>query len=104
MEALWRSGATVQAYDPVATVEAKRIYSMQNKLKLFDDKYEALQGVDALVICTEWQQFRVPDLEEMASRMRKKIIIDGRNLYSPEKLTSVGWEYMAIGRASARVN
>ena len=104
MEALWRSGATVQAYDPVATVEAKRIYSMQNKLKLFDDKYEALQGVDALVICTEWQQFRVPDLEEMARRMRKKIIIDGRNLYSPEKLTSVGWEYMAIGRASARVN
>ena len=102
MEALWRSELQFRLMI-LATVEA-RIYGMQNKLKLFDDKYEALQGVDALVICTEWQQFRVPDLEEMASRMRKKIIIDGRNLYSPEKLTSVGWEYMAIGRASARVN
>ena len=50
---------------------------MQNKLKLFDDKYEALQGVDALVICTEWQQFHVPDLEEMASRMRKKLLLMG---------------------------
>ena len=104
MEALWQSGATVQAYDPVALEEAKRIYSSQAQLKLFDDKYEALQDVDALVICTEWQQFRVPDLEEMARRMRQKVIIDGRNLYSPKKLVSAGWEYMAIGRSPIKVN
>ena len=104
MESLWQSGATVQAYDPVALEEAKRIYSTQTQLKLFDDKYEVLQDVDALVICTEWQQFRVPDLEEMARRMRQKIIIDGRNLYSPKKLVSAGWEYMAIGRAPIKVN
>ena len=104
MESLWQSGATVQAYDPVALEEAKRIYSTQTQLKLFDDKYEALQDVDALVICTEWQQFRVPDLEEMARRMRQKIIIDGRNLYSPKKLISAGWDYMAIGRAPIKVN
>ena len=104
MEALWQSGATVQAYDPVALEEAKRIYSSQAQLKLFDDKYEALQDVDALVICTEWQQFRVPDLEEMARRMRQKVIIDGRNVYSPKKLVSAGWEYMAIGRSPIKVN
>ena len=104
MESLWQSGATVQAYDPVALEEAKRIYSTQTQLKLFDDKYEVLQDVDALVICTEWQQFRVPDLEEMARRMRQKVIIDGRNLYSPKKLVSEGWEYMAIGRSPIKVN
>ena len=60
---------------------------------MFDDKYDALQDVDALVICTEWQQFRVPDLDEMARRMRDKVILDGRNLYSPEKLLSLGWVY-----------
>ena len=70
---------------------------------MFDDKYDALQGVDALVICTEWQQFRVPDLDEMARRMRDKVILDGRNLYSPEKLFSLGWVYMAVGRANTQL-
>ena len=72
--------------------------------KEFEDKYEALQGVDALVICTEWQQFRVPDLAEMARRMRNKVIVDGRNLYSPEKLFSAGWVYMTVGRPPIQVN
>jgi UDPglucose 6-dehydrogenase len=104
MESLWQSGAAVRAYDPAALEEAKRIYSSQTQLKLFDDKYEALQDVDALVICTEWQQFRVPDLEEMARRMRQKVIIDGRNLYSPKKLVSAGWKYIPIGRPTIKVN
>jgi len=71
---------------------------------LFDDKYDALQDADALVICTEWQEFRAPDLTEMARRMRKKVIVDGRNLYSPKKLLSAGWDYMAVGRVQIQIN
>lgn len=104
IDALSNCGATVNAHDPAARVEAERIYGKQTWLNFFEDKYEALQGVDALVICTEWQQFRVPDLAEMGRRMRNKVIVDGRNLYSPEKLFSAGWLYMPIGRAAVQNN
>ena len=98
IKALWASGAIVQAYDPVAMEEAERIYGEHAGLILCDDKYAALQGADALVICTEWQQFRVPNFAEMASRMRNKIIVDGRNLYQPQKLQAEGWNYLSLGR------
>ncbi len=62
---------------PVAMEEAERIYGKHASLTLCGDKYAALQGADALVICTEWQQFRVPDFAEMATRMRSKVIVDG---------------------------
>jgi UDPglucose 6-dehydrogenase len=78
--------------------EAERIYGEHDGLMLCDDKYAALQGADALVICTEWQQFRVPNFAEMASRMRNKIIVDGRNLYQPQKLQVEGWNYLSLGR------
>ena len=68
---LWQSGANVQAYDPAAMEEAKRIYGDNPRLSLFDDKYEVLQGADALVICTEWQQFKKPDLVEMEKAYAK---------------------------------
>ncbi len=100
MEALWQSGAIVQAYDPVAMEEAERIYGKHAGLILCVEKYAALQRADALVICTEWQQFRVPDFAEMATRMRSKVIVDGRNLYDPNKLQKAGWDYFSIGRAS----
>ena len=98
MESLWQSGATVQAYDPAAMEEAERIYGVHAGLTLCGDKYAALQDADALVICTEWQQFRVPDFAEMATRMRDKVIIDGRNLYQPQKLHAEGWSYFSVGR------
>jgi UDPglucose 6-dehydrogenase len=63
------------------------------------DKYAALQGARALLICTEWQQFRAPDFDEMASRLSARLIVDGRNLYSPDKLRAGGWTYLSIGRA-----
>ena len=100
MEALWQSGAIVQAYDPVAMEEAERIYSKHSCLTLCGDKYAALQDADALVICTEWQQFRVPDFAEMATRMRNKVIVDGRNLYQPNKLQTKGWTYFSVGRTA----
>lgn len=101
MEALWQAGATVKAFDPVAVDETRRIYPDQSKLKLCGDKYSTLNGCDALVICTEWQQFRAPDFDEIALRLNNKIIIDGRNLYSPERLEKDGWAYYAIGRGRA---
>lgn len=100
MEALWQAGATVQAFDPVAMKEAARIYAPNAGLTLSPDQYAALEDADALVVCTEWQQFRAPDFAEMAARMRSKVIVDGRNLYQPHKLQSEGWSYLSVGRAA----
>jgi UDPglucose 6-dehydrogenase len=99
MESLWRAGARVQAFDPVAMKEAAQIYGQRPDLVLTSDKYAALQGAQALLICTEWQQFRAPDFEEMAGRMAQRLIVDGRNLYTPNKLRADGWTYLSIGRA-----
>jgi UDPglucose 6-dehydrogenase len=98
-EALWRAGARVQAHDPVAMEEARRIYGERGDLSLFADKYDALDGADALVICTEWQQFRAPDFGEMQQRLARKVVIDGRNLYSPSRMKADGWSYYSVGRA-----
>jgi len=100
MEALWQAGAKVQAFDPVAMKETQRIYGSRADLSLCPDKYAALHNADALVICTEWQQFRAPDFVEMEARMNSKVIVDGRNLYQPQKLLTDGWKYLSVGRAT----
>jgi len=97
VEALWRSGATVTAYDPVAMPETRRIYGDRPDLVFAPDKYTALDGADAVVVCTEWQQFRAPDFDEMDRRLASKVIFDGRNIYSPEHLRRDGWTYISIG-------
>ena len=99
MEALWQLGAKVQAFDPVAMPETARIYPEHPLLSLSPDKYAALAGADALLICTEWQQFRAPDFDEMELRMPGKLIVDGRNLYQPAKMQANGWNYLSVGRA-----
>jgi UDPglucose 6-dehydrogenase len=99
IEALWQAGAKVQAFDPVAMKEAARLYEVNENLSYCTDKYAALHNADALVICTEWQQFRAPDFAEMANRMQSKVIVDGRNLFQPQKLLAEGWVYLSIGRA-----
>jgi UDPglucose 6-dehydrogenase len=101
MEALWRAGAKVQAFDPVAMPQAARLYADQETLVLSPDKYTALEGADALAICTEWQQFRAPDFGEMAERMKARVIVDGRNLFAAERLHKDGWKYLAIGRPAS---
>jgi UDPglucose 6-dehydrogenase len=98
MEALWDAGATVQAYDPEAMEEAKRIYPEQNGLKLCESAYDALDGADALAIVTEWQEFRSPDFDEIKTMLAEPVIFDGRNLYEPEILRTLGLTYYAIGR------
>ena len=100
IEALWQAGAKVQAFDPVAMKEAQRIYGNHSSLNLCADKYAALQNSDALVICTEWQQFRAPDFAEMEERMNSKVIVDGRNLFHPQKMFADGWNYLSIGRGN----
>ncbi len=98
LEALWQVGARVQAFDPVAMNEARRLYGERPDLILASDKYAALQGAQALVICTEWQQFRAPDFDEMGSRLARRLIVDGRNLYAPARLQAEGWRYLSVGR------
>ncbi|MCV2216233.1 UDP-glucose dehydrogenase family protein [Thauera sp. Sel9] len=99
IEALWAAGAQVHAFDPVAMEETRRIYGTRDDLQLARDKYAALEGADALCICTEWQQFRAPDFDEMQNRLKEKVVVDGRNLYSPTRLREDGWSYYSVGRA-----
>ena len=98
IEALWQAGAIVKAFDPVAMNEARRLYGENAALQLAPNKYAALEGADALVVCTEWRQFHAPDFDEMQNRLAAKVIVDGRNLYEPEKLRAEGWDYYGIGR------
>ncbi len=98
MEALWSAGARVRAYDPVANRQASHIYGDREDLVLCENADDALAGADALVIVTEWREFRSPDFDKIASALRKPVIFDGRNLYDPEALAHRGIDYYAIGR------
>ncbi|MBT8110919.1 MAG: UDP-glucose/GDP-mannose dehydrogenase family protein [Gammaproteobacteria bacterium] len=100
MEALWEAGATVRAYDPEAMQEAARIYPDQDGLELCDTAYGALEGADALVIITEWQEFRSPDLDLIKETLAEPLIFDGRNLFDPALLQTMGITYYAIGRGN----
>ena len=102
MEGLWDAGAAVNAYDPVACDEARRIYGERADLRLFDeDPYEALDGVDGLVVVTEWKIFRSPDLEQMQRRMAGDVVVDGRNIFDPAMFREAGFTYYGIGRPVA---
>ena len=98
MEALWEAGASVRAYDPEAMDEARRIYPDQEGLELCETAYGAIEGTDALVIITEWQEFRSPDFELLKDKLTDAVIFDGRNLYDPETVEGLGLQYYAIGR------
>ncbi len=98
MEALWNAGAKVQAYDPEAREETHRIYGQRDDLSLFDQPEKALDGADALTICTEWKIFRSPDFKDIAERLAQPVIVDGRNLYEPRRMQHYGFTYYAVGR------
>ena len=98
MEALWEQGATVRAYDPEAMQEAGRLYPEEDGLELCDSAYGALDGADALVIITEWQEFRSPDFKVLKDKLTDAVVFDGRNLYEPETVEGLGLQYYAIGR------
>jgi UDPglucose 6-dehydrogenase len=98
MEALWAAGAKVQAYDPEAMEETQRICGNRDDLKLMGTKESALQGADALVICTEWQAFRAPDFDLIKDTLETNAVFDGRNMYDPVRMDSKGFAYYSIGR------
>lgn len=98
MESLWKAGAKVQAYDPVAAHETQRIYGERNDLKFAKSADEALRGADALAIATEWREFRSPDFEAIRKALKHPVIFDGRNLYDPSLVKQFGFKYFAIGR------
>lgn len=98
MEALWKEGAVVRAYDPVAMKEAARLYPDQPGLVLCKSQEEALSGADVLAIMTEWQEFRSPDFSRIRSLLREAAIFDGRNLYDPAHMANISIRYFAIGR------
>jgi UDPglucose 6-dehydrogenase len=98
MEALWKAGASVKAYDPEALEAAARLYPNQNGLQLCETAYGALDDADALVIITEWQEFRSPDFDMIKDKLADGLIVDGRNLYEPKTVERHGLKYYAIGR------
>ncbi len=95
---LINAGATITAYDPVAMDEAKRIYKDEKHLSFVDTQDEALKNADALIIVTEWTEFRSPDFSLIKSSLRAPFIFDGRNLYDPKVVRALGFEYFPIGR------
>lgn len=98
IQGLLERGATLVAYDPIARDEAKRVFGDSPGLDYATDMMSALDGADAVVIVTEWREFRNPDFDAIRARMRVPVIIDGRNLYLPELPRAAGLEYIAIGR------
>jgi UDPglucose 6-dehydrogenase len=101
LDSLWAAGATIQAYDPEAMNEAQRIYGQNEQLRLVGTKESALHDADALIICTEWQNFRAPDFDVIKAALKDPVIFDGRNLYDPERLQKRGFIYYAIGRGAS---
>ena len=101
MEALWAAGAKVQAYDPEAMNEAQQIYGQRDDLLLCGTKEAALRGADALLIATEWKNFRAPSFEAIKQQLGTPVIFDGRNLYDPAVVARHGITYVSIGRKTA---
>jgi UDPglucose 6-dehydrogenase len=95
---LWEAGATVRAYDPEATDEARRIFGERDDLVFCESAQDAVQGSDALVVVTEWKQFRSPDFAKLATTLHDAVVFDGRNLYEPAEVEAAGLAYYGIGR------
>lgn len=95
IEKLLAEGASVVAYDPVAMHEAERMIG--KTISYATDMYEALDGADALLIVTEWPEFRVPDFDNITKRLKNKVLFDGRNIFDPQDMKKAGYDYYCIG-------
>ena len=98
VDALAALGARIVAYDPVAMDEAKRVFGPAPHLAYASSPLAACDGADALVVVTEWQEFRSPDFDELKRRLKSPLVFDGRNLYNPPEVRAAGLEYFGIGR------
>jgi UDPglucose 6-dehydrogenase len=100
IEAVLGAGATVTAHDPAAMNEARR--RIGGRITYAAQNYDALNGADALVVVTDWNEYRHPDFTRMKAMLRRPVVIDGRNLYDPLKMGSLGFQYHSIGRGGPR--
>jgi UDPglucose 6-dehydrogenase len=98
IEILLAYGAKIQAYDPVAMHEAARVLGENPNITFAEGNYEAVRNADALLLVTEWNQFRNPDFDEIKRRLKQAVIFDGRNQYDPQEMKKLGFTYYAIGR------
>nr|WP_010131780.1 UDP-glucose/GDP-mannose dehydrogenase family protein [Microbulbifer agarilyticus] len=98
MENLWEMGASVRAFDPEAMHECERIYGNRDNLQLCGTRDSALAGADALIVATEWQQFKTLDFATVSSSLKDPVVFDGRNLYQPLDMAEAGFEYYCVGR------
>ena len=98
MEAIWAAGGRVQAHDPVAMEECRRIYGDRPDLVYAETPEEAAQEADALAVVTEWKLYRSPDFETIKQQLKQPVIFDGRNIYDPNRLREMGFHYYGIGR------
>jgi UDPglucose 6-dehydrogenase len=96
MRALLNAGCVVKVYDPEAMKECRRI--MGDKVVYCDNMYAAADGADALLLLTEWKEFRLPDWERLGRSMARKLVLDGRNIYDKDELNEHGFEYHCIGK------
>jgi UDPglucose 6-dehydrogenase len=102
IEELLQRGARVQAFDPAAMAGASARWQAQPGFVVCKDPLAATDGADALIVVTEWREFRSPDYDELLRRLRQPVIIDGRNLYDPGMMAELGFEYTGIGRAKPK--
>jgi UDPglucose 6-dehydrogenase len=95
---LIEAGAKVQAFDPEAESNVRGVYEKEINLSLLNNPYDALKDADALIIATEWSEFRSPDFDKLKKMLKKPVVFDGRNIYDPEHMKAEGFEYQSIGR------
>jgi len=98
IEELTRQSMRIQAYDPVAGDNARKILQSNTLVSIVDSQYDALEGADALLVATEWNQFRTPDFDRIKSMLSAPLIFDGRNLYSGQALARNGFAYFCVGK------
>ncbi|GAB4303746.1 MAG: UDP-glucose/GDP-mannose dehydrogenase family protein [Desulfuromonadia bacterium] len=96
IEELLSQGGTVRAHDPEAIEEARKIFG--DRITYSTNQYDILQGADALLVITDWNEYRQPDFEKMRDLLRRPVVIDGRNLYKPDRMKSLGFTYLPLGR------
>jgi UDPglucose 6-dehydrogenase len=101
IEGLLAEGASIQAFDPIATDEARKVFPPSSSVQFGSNMYDVLEGADALLIVTEWKEFRSPDFDLMMHKLKAPVIFDGRNLYEPAWLLDKGFDYYSVGRPRA---
>jgi len=98
IESLLEAGATVAGYDPEAAQNMREALGDREGFETAEDAYRAVEGADVLFVVTEWREFRSPDFRRLLERMRRPVLIDGRNLYDPRTVRAAGFRYESIGR------